>query len=402
MADYYPLLGRAVAGLQDNSPENRAALYDRARSALLAQLQGYNPPLAEADITRERLTLEDAVRRLEDEFAGLPPLAAPIPAPAPRPVPPPEPETYQPEPEPDTALAPSVATRPRIPPKAARPRRSRALWIVLAVLVPVTAAMGFLAYSLNRRDLQADAAAQRPAAAVTEQQPNSKVTERLGGDQAASPSPAPDAAPATPNASPAPSGNVVASLPDARQPATVAVAQRAVLLQENPANAQDVISNQGSVAWRVDNESPGPGQPLDTVIKAGFDFPDQKLHGEMIIRRNTDSALPASHTVEIQFRPEAGSPVGNIKAVGLIEARENEQTRGVTLGGSPFPVSENFFLIGLTNAEPIRSRNLQLLRERDWFYLEIQMSSGRRGALLLERGDVGKRVFAEALDSWQQ
>jgi hypothetical protein len=68
MTDYLPLLTRAVANL-DNNPEARRKVYDRARQALLAQLRAMNPPLAEAEITRERLALEEAIRRL-DQQAG--------------------------------------------------------------------------------------------------------------------------------------------------------------------------------------------------------------------------------------------------------------------------------------------------------------------------------------------
>ena len=35
MADYYPLLSRAIAGLPENTPETRRAIYDRARVVLL-------------------------------------------------------------------------------------------------------------------------------------------------------------------------------------------------------------------------------------------------------------------------------------------------------------------------------------------------------------------------------
>src|SRR5215213_8719488 len=45
-------------------------LYERARTALVAQLRGMNdPPLTEAEITRERLALEEAIRKVEAEAA---------------------------------------------------------------------------------------------------------------------------------------------------------------------------------------------------------------------------------------------------------------------------------------------------------------------------------------------
>src|SRR5947209_4075292 len=69
MADYYPLISRAVAALEKNTGENRRALYERARSALLAQLRGVTPALNESDITRERLALEESVRKVEAEAA---------------------------------------------------------------------------------------------------------------------------------------------------------------------------------------------------------------------------------------------------------------------------------------------------------------------------------------------
>jgi len=70
MADYYPLIARAVAGLDPSAPgEARRALYERARAALIAQLRGVQPPLSESEITRERLSLEEAVRKVESEAA---------------------------------------------------------------------------------------------------------------------------------------------------------------------------------------------------------------------------------------------------------------------------------------------------------------------------------------------
>jgi len=70
MADYYPLIARAIAGLDPNAPgESRRALYERARGALIQQLRSVQPPLSESEITRERLSLEEAVRKVESEAA---------------------------------------------------------------------------------------------------------------------------------------------------------------------------------------------------------------------------------------------------------------------------------------------------------------------------------------------
>jgi len=68
MAEYYPLLARAVAGLPEPTREARQALYDRARGALLNQLRNLQPPVAETDIMRETEALATAAARLESEF----------------------------------------------------------------------------------------------------------------------------------------------------------------------------------------------------------------------------------------------------------------------------------------------------------------------------------------------
>src|SRR5882757_2567840 len=70
MADYYPLIARAIAGLDPSAPgEARRALYERASAALIQQLRSVDPPLSESEITRERLSLEEAVRKVESEAA---------------------------------------------------------------------------------------------------------------------------------------------------------------------------------------------------------------------------------------------------------------------------------------------------------------------------------------------
>jgi hypothetical protein len=47
MADYYPLLAKAIAGLPESTAEARQAVYDRARMALFGQLRNLDPPVPE-------------------------------------------------------------------------------------------------------------------------------------------------------------------------------------------------------------------------------------------------------------------------------------------------------------------------------------------------------------------
>jgi hypothetical protein len=81
--DYYPLVARAVAALEENTAEARRAVYERARSVLRAHLRDHQPTLPPSERMDEMLALENAIRKAEIE-AILPP-AAPDQQPAAKP-----------------------------------------------------------------------------------------------------------------------------------------------------------------------------------------------------------------------------------------------------------------------------------------------------------------------------
>ncbi len=67
MVDYYPVISRAVARLENNNYLTRGALYDRARAVLVAQLTKANSGVGEAQLQSERRALEHAILRTESE-----------------------------------------------------------------------------------------------------------------------------------------------------------------------------------------------------------------------------------------------------------------------------------------------------------------------------------------------
>ena len=69
MPDYASILRRSVSALPDPSPEMREAVYQRARAALARQLTAVDPPLSTREIETQHQELEDAVARLEAEYA---------------------------------------------------------------------------------------------------------------------------------------------------------------------------------------------------------------------------------------------------------------------------------------------------------------------------------------------
>lgn len=65
MTDYYFLLLRAVTALPQSTPEARQEIYQRARSALISQLQNAQPPVTESYIADQERALDEAVSRIE-------------------------------------------------------------------------------------------------------------------------------------------------------------------------------------------------------------------------------------------------------------------------------------------------------------------------------------------------
>ncbi len=86
MADYYPVLARAVASLPHNDAKARRDLYARARTVVAEQLRGRTPQNPAQEAMREQAALETAIRRIEAEARAGPSqtLKNPAAAPAPR------------------------------------------------------------------------------------------------------------------------------------------------------------------------------------------------------------------------------------------------------------------------------------------------------------------------------
>jgi hypothetical protein len=554
MADYYPLIARAIAGLDPNAPgESRRALYERARAALIAQLRSVQPPLSESEITRERLSLEEAVRKVESEAAqrareasraaggarpgdalrragarppdapsappaspgsgsgpGLEQAAAPAPRPRPsappprserppsgeppaeaprlqrsqRPEPPPAPQgpavsppVPPPRPQPPQ---PQVSMQdPQMPPvreRAPAPRRgpdNGAEPPSMRGFRDITADVD----DLGKATAQANRAARKTYANVPPE------FDRINPDDDTDRPPLPEpsysydesieeaeryAASGQPNRSrivgqrereakkkPVRGGSafpfksaialgivlilvgaailwgrplvstfsglfksspVVEAPKDSAAPLTkpkipdrvgqtssseqvAPVAQRVVLYDEDPSDPKG-RQYIGTVVWRTEQVKASGVQKADIAVRADIEIPDRKFKMTMSFRRNTDTSLPASHTAELTFilpSDFSGGGVGNVPGILM---KSNEQARGTPLAGLAVKVTDGFFLVGLSNVDADRSRNVQLLKERSWFDVPLVYTNQRRAIIAIEKGAPGERAFNDAFAVW--
>lgn len=129
MADFDAILRKALASRPGAPGEERRKIYERARQALIRQLTGFEPPLPPEDISRQRLALESAIRKVESEVAAngglLPGTTAPAPAP---PAPTPAPPVSRATPTAPAPVAPQAAApaRPAMPSVSAQAPQSTA------------------------------------------------------------------------------------------------------------------------------------------------------------------------------------------------------------------------------------------------------------------------------------
>jgi hypothetical protein len=191
-----------------------------------------------------------------------------------------------------------------------------------------------------------------------------------------------------------------AASPGASAALTSGEAQRAVLYEEDPSDSQGKRFP-GSVTWRTEMVSPGEGKPPELALRADIEVPERKLVVTWELRRNTDKGLPATHTVEIIFKPSADFPPKSISNVPGILMKQTETAKGAPLAGLAVKVVDGFFMIGLSAVDSEKRRNLQMLRERDWLDIPVVYADKRRAIIAIEKGTAGERAFAEAFKVWQ-
>jgi len=420
MTDYRPLLARAIANLDPNTGEARRAVYDRARTALVNQLRGVDPPLPEADITRQRLALEDAIRSVESEAASAPATPRgerpsrpemparsgqpPRPAPSVRGAPPqsrhPQDQYddggFEPEAPARNERAPRGNVRPgyreqetqRVEPSL-RPRRGRSaadyarddarkasrtklvvLGIVL-VLILLATAVGYV----NRDRIMSLVSGAMPARTQSETQP---VGQDKSGDR-------------VPQQQTQQNDGSLTNTPP------VGGGRRAVLYEENPGTQQFTAIN-GTVSWRAETISPGADKPPELMIHADIEVPDRKLKVSFSMRRNPDAASSASHYIYVRFSGD--DSFGGIAQVPFIRAKNNEAAQGMPLAAVSHRVMPGFFLFGLSAIDADRERNITAIRNEPWLDIAFVYENGRRSVIAFEKGPSGNKALAEAFAAW--
>jgi hypothetical protein len=489
MTDFVTVLRRAVENLEDNNEHSRRMLYDKARTALLGQLRGLDPPLSEDELQRQSEELDAAIEQVETEHADAasPPAVeageapgftdTPEPATVPQddPVFPAGPEAPAadqrdaPESEPapsgahasfrsavaDTAAlgiatsnaartaretyghlddddlasapkpseaqtgyepssdVPSSATQarehhaydtPADGPLQTEPAKiyseeydegsSRGIGIAVWVIVFLMVA-GIAGAAYWQRDALVEVAGSFGAGEeeVVDVAEEPKVDERV---------PAPDAERSPPDtvempAEPAPDGDIAAA---PTLPADATRVAQALLVEEGRQGAS-MTSLGGNVDWTLLDDPEAP-EGAQKVIRGMVQIPDKGMSLTLAIRRNLDPELPATHTVELFFDLPADFENGGIAGVAGLIMKATPQSTGQPLIGAVVPVTDDFYLLGLSESSFDRARNIDEMKRRNFIDIPIAYADESRAILSVAKGESGSEVFAQAFEAWGQ
>lgn len=378
------------------------------------------------------------------EAASAPAAPYATPAPEPRPAPSadeglrPDPSAPRGEPYAPAGLKSSVPLDEPRKTRTRAPRKQRAAggssfmsYVFLAGFVLVLIGVG--AFVFSQRSLIAgmfssgedtaattgepapEAAAPEADAAAGGETPG-KNTDRLLTDTG-EPAVAPDArtvtttlitpsTPAQPQEVPAAAPQAAAPVAAPAQPAAAnapgtIVAQKAFLYEEGEDASGSGTASPGNVAWSVTVETDAGGKK-ETVLVAQAQIPDRNVNLTVRIKPNSDSSLPASHLVEIQFQLPEGFSGGDVSNVPGLVMKPTEEARGDALLGASVKVAPGYFWIALSSVDSERDRNLALMRERGWIDIPMLYENGKRAIFTLEKGAPGARALELAIAAWQK
>jgi hypothetical protein len=167
-------------------------------------------------------------------------------------------------------------------------------------------------------------------------------------------------------------------------PALAAPSER-VLIEGNPQNGALVLG--GNIEWTIEKDAGGP------VLVAHADVPGRQLGVEVRFRRNTDTSLPATHIVEIDFRVPDGFGGGSIAQLPGILAADSASAEGAPLIGASVRVVGNSFLFAMSSAPNDARNNAALLTDNKWIELALVYKTGKQAKLVLEKDAEAAKLF---------
>ena len=177
-------------------------------------------------------------------------------------------------------------------------------------------------------------------------------------------------------------------------PATVAGSQ-SLLLEASDTGTTGAVPFSGTVDWSKGTDE--TGQPT-LIGKANI--PARNLSVDVLIRKNSDPSLPASHLMEINFTVSDSFIGGSVAGLPGVLLKNEELVQGAPLVGASARVVGNSFLFALSAAPEDSAANVNLLTTRKWMDLALIYASGKRAIITLEKDPAAQKLFSDVFAGW--
>ena len=173
---------------------------------------------------------------------------------------------------------------------------------------------------------------------------------------------------------------------------------RAVLYEEDPRNRIGT-KFPGIVQWTLVEKEDTQSDKLAPAVRASVAIPERQMVMTLTLRPNDDKSLPATHIIEFAFALPADAPhtIGSVPGV-MMKVRED--VAGDALKGYAVKVTDAYYMLGLSAGEAEQAANIAMLKQREWFDVPMVYSGGHRAILAFQKGEAGRRVFAQAFAAW--
>lgn len=183
---------------------------------------------------------------------------------------------------------------------------------------------------------------------------------------------------------------------DATMPTAANLAgNQSLLLEASDDGTTGAVPFSGTVEWNKGTDE--VGQPT-LVGKAKI--PARNLTVDVLIRRNADPSLPASHLMEVNFDVSQTFIGGSIAGLPGVLLKNEELVQGTPLIGASARVVGNSFLFALSASPTDSATNSNLLTSRKWMDLAIIYATGKRAIITLEKSEDAAKLFDDVFAEW--
>jgi hypothetical protein len=175
------------------------------------------------------------------------------------------------------------------------------------------------------------------------------------------------------------------------------VGGQSLLLEASDSGKTGAVPFSGSIEWSKGTDEMG----LPTLIgKASI--PARNLSVDVLIRKNSDASLPASHLMEVNFKVNDSFIGGSIAGLPGVLLKNEELVQGTPLVGASARVVGNSFLFALSASPEDITANSNLLMSRKYMDLALIYATGKRAIITLEKDSAAVTLFNDVVGAWTQ